>query len=202
MGYNIELIKKERLQTYVIISILSLGLLHISCNETADTAKMTESELIIRVNSVQEQIMAQGNISEKEEQALLGLCRIISHNDGLANHDPEDRMILKDVDFAPVYAGCEEMSKEETMNCFVNKISTFIKQEFNQELSKELHLSEPKQVDVFFIINESGELTGMKVRDSDVTIQGEILRVLRKMPAMKPAKHEEKVVSVLCSMVN
>ena len=41
----------------------------------------------------------------------------------------------------------------------------------------------------------------MKVRNSEVTIQAEILRVLRKMPLMKPAIHNGKSVSVLCSMI-
>ena len=194
-------IRKKRLQNLVAISIMSIGLLFISCKETTDSSTMTESELIMKINAVQEQVMAQGNITKEEEQALLGLCSIISHNDGLANYNPDSRMILKDVDVAPVYEGCEELSKEETMNCFINKVSTFIKREFNLELSNELNLSEPKQVEAFFIIDENGNLTGMKVRNSEVTIQGEILRVLRKMPVMKPASHNGKNVSVLCSII-
>lgn len=201
MKYKFNLKRKKRGQNLVAISILSVGLLCISCKETTDSSKIRESELIMKINAVQEQVMAQGNITKEEEQALLGLCRIISQNDGLANYNPDDRMILKDVDFVPVYEGCEDLSKEETTNCFINKISNFIKREFNLELSKELNLSEPKQVDVFFIINESGKLTGIKVRNSEVTIQGEILRVLRKMPVMKPAVHNGKNVSVLCSII-
>ena len=105
------------------------------------------------------------------------------------------------MDLAPVYNGCEALSKEETRACFDNKIATFIKREFNLSVSKDLNLSDPKQVEAFFIINEDGNLTGMKVRDSEVTIQAEILRVLRKMPVMQPANHNGKRVSVLCSIV-
>ena len=161
----------------------------------------TESELIMKINAVQQQVMAQGNITKEEEQAMLSLCSIMSHDDGLANYNSDNRMILKDVEIVPVYDGCEELSEEETKKCFNNKISTFIKREFNLNVSKDLNLSEPKQVDAFFIINENGKLTGMKVRDSEVTIQSEILRVLRKMPIMKPAIHNGKSVSVLCSII-
>jgi hypothetical protein len=199
MKFNLK--RRKRTQNLVYISIISFGILCVSCKDSPNASINTESELITKINAVQEQVMAQGNITKEEEKALLGLCSIISHNDGLANYNPDNRMILKDVDFAPVYEGCEELSKEETKNCFINKVSTFIKREFNLELSKELNLSEPKQVDTFFIINESGNLTGMKVRNSEVTIQGEILRVLRKMPAMKPAVHDGKSVSVLCSII-
>ena len=163
--------------------------------------KNTKSELIMKINAVQQQVMAQGNITEDEEQAMLSLCSIMSRDDGLANYNPDNRMILKDVEIAPVYNGCEELSEEEIKECFNNKVSTFIKREFNLSLSKDLNLSEPNQVEAFFIINENGNLTGMKVRNSEITIQAEILRVLRKMPVMKPAIHNGKSVAVLCSII-
>ena len=163
--------------------------------------KNTESELIMKINAVQQQVMAQGNITEDEEQAMLSLCSIMSRDDGLANYNPDNRMILKDVEIAPVYNGCEELSEEEIKECFNNKVSTFIKREFNLSLSKDLNLLEPNLVEAFFIINENGNLTGMKVRNSELTIQAEILRVLRKMPVMKPAIHNGKSVAVLCSII-
>lgn len=163
--------------------------------------KNTESELIMKINAVQQQVMAQGNITEDEEQAMLSLCSIMSRDDGLANYNPDNRMILKDVEIAPVYNGCEELSEEEIKECFNNKVSTFIKREFNLSLSKDLNLLEPNLVEAFFIINENGNLTGMKVRNSELTIQAEILRVLRKIPVMKPAIHNGKSVAVLCSII-
>ena len=163
--------------------------------------KNTESELIIKINAVQQQVMAQGNITEEEERAILSLCSIMSKDDGLANYSPDDRMILKDVEIAPVYNGCEKLSEKEIKKCFNNKVSTFIKREFNLNISRDLNLSEPRQVEAFFIINENGNLTGMKVRNSELTIQAEILRVLRKVPVMKPAIHNGNNVAVLCSII-
>ncbi|MDW7693042.1 hypothetical protein R9C00_10060 [Flammeovirgaceae bacterium SG7u.111] len=198
MKFNLK--RRKRIQHLVSISIISFGLLCVSCKESPDASKNTESELIMKINAVQEQVMAQGNMTKEEEQAILSLCSIVSHDDGLANFSPDNRMILKDVEIAPVYMGCEGLSKEKTKECFNNKVSTFIKREFNLNVSKDLNLSEPKQVEAFFIIDENGNLTGMKVRDSEVTIQAEILRVLRKMPVMKPAIHNGKNVAVLCSI--
>ena len=163
--------------------------------------KNTKSELIMKINAVQQQVMAQGNITEDEEQAMLSLCSIMSRDDGLANYNPDNRMILKDVEIAPVYNGCDELSEEEIKKCFNNKVSKFIKQEFNLNISRDLNLSEQKQVEAFFIINENGNLTGMKVRNSELTIQAEILRVLRKVPVMKPAIHNGNSVAVLCSII-
>ena len=57
----------------------------------------TKSELIKKINAVQQQVMAQGNISELEEKAILSLCSILTKNDGLENYNSDDIMILKDV---------------------------------------------------------------------------------------------------------
>ena len=176
-------------------------LLFFSCKEESNSEKNTESDLKMKINAVQEQVMAQGNMTEEEEQALLSLCSIVSHDDGLATYTTDNSIILKDVEIAPVYNGCEDLTIEETRECFNDKVSAFIKREFNMNVSKDLNLSEPKQVEAFFIINEKGNLTGMKVRDSEVTVQAEILRVLRKTPVMKPATQNGESVSVLCSII-
>jgi hypothetical protein len=160
----------------------------------------TKSELIKKINAVQQQVMAQGNISELEEKAILSLCSILTKNDGLENYNSDDRMILKDVEMPPIYYGCEDLSIKEIRKCFNNKISAFIKREFNPNVIKYLKLLKPKEVDAFFIIDEKGNRTGMKVRNSELTVQAEILRVLRKIPIMKPAFHDGKSVSVLCSI--
>jgi hypothetical protein len=192
---------KLEFQNLIAFSTIFIVILCFSCKEESKSLKNTESDLIMKINAVQEQVMAQGNMTEEEEQALLSLCSIVSHDDGLASYTSDDSMILKDVEIAPVYNGCENLSKEETRECFNDKVEAFIKSEFNLNLLKELNLSKPKKVEVFFIITENGNLTGMKVRDAEVTIQAEILRVLRKMPVMKPAMNNGESFSVLCSMI-
>ena len=201
MNYESNRKTKFKFHYLVVVSTIFMVLFCFSCKEEPNSLKEIENDLITKINAVQEQVMAQGNMTEVEEQALLSLCSIVSHDDGLATYTTDNSMILKEVEIAPVYNGCEELSIEETRECFNNKVSAFFKREFNLSVSKELNLSEPKQVDVFFIINESGNLTGMKVRNSEVTVQAEILRVLRKMPALKPAVHNGKSVSVLCSII-
>ncbi|MDG1041516.1 MAG: hypothetical protein P8O96_01550 [Flavobacteriaceae bacterium] len=201
MKYNYNRKTKFEFHNSMVVSTLIIVLLCFTCKEESTSLKKTESDLITKINAVQEQVMAQGNMTEVEEQALLSLCSIVSHDDGLATYTTENSMILKEVEIAPVYNGCEELSKEETRICFNNEVSTFIKREFNWSVSKDLNLSEPKMVEAFFIINENGNLTGMKVRNSEVTVQAEILRVLRKMPVMKPATHNGENVSVLCSII-
>jgi hypothetical protein len=201
MKYTFHRKTKFEFQNIMVLLTIFMVLLCVSCKEESNSLKNTESDLITKINAVQEQVMAQGNMTEVEEQALLSLCSIVSQDDGLGTYTTDNSMILKDVEITPVFNGCEDLSKEETRECFNDKVSTFIKREFNLSVSKDLNLSELKQVDVFFIINESGNLTGMKVRNSEVTVQAEILRVLRKIPVMKPATQNGESVSVLCSIV-
>jgi len=201
MKYKFKRKTKFEFQNLVFVSTIFIILFCVSCKEESNSLKNTENDLIAKINAVQEQVMAQGNMTEVEERALFSLCSIVSHDDGLATYSTDNSMILKDVELAPVYNGCEDLSIEETRECFNNKVSTFIKREFNLSVSKDLNLSAPKQVEAFFIINENGNLTGMKVRDSEVTVQAEILRILRKIPVMKPATQNGESVSVLCSIV-
>lgn len=193
--------RRLQLQSLIVFTTLSISLLYVSCKERSDSSNNGESELIMKINAVQEQVMAQGNLTKEEEQAIRSICSIMSQEDGLANYTTDNSMILKDVEITPVYNGCEDLSREETRECFKEKVAEFIKREFNTNLLKELKLSESKKVEAFFIITEDGNLTGMKVRDAELTIQAEILRVLRKMPVMKPAINNGKSVSVLCSLI-
>ena len=69
-------------------SILILLVLLMSCEPSSDNS---QSALIQKINAVQEQVMAQGNLSAEEEQAISSLCSIFSQDDGLALHPEADQ---------------------------------------------------------------------------------------------------------------
>ncbi|MFK5958718.1 MAG: hypothetical protein QM495_07600 [Lutibacter sp.] len=182
--YNTLRFIKEKKHQALIIFLLTLFILFtISCDQKSQSSKKSESELINKVNAIQQQIMVQGNTSEEEELALSSLCSLVSPMDGFDNYNL-DGVLLKDVENAPIYNSCEGLSKEVTKKCFKESIVKFIKQEFNSRI---LNISEPQQVAVFFKIDKNGNVSTMKVRVADVTIQAEIARVLKKIPKMKPA---------------
>jgi len=201
MNNTIKLTKKIEFQNlkflFSFFAVLSLT----ACKNEPRSLQNSESDLLVKINAVQEQVMAQGFMTDVEEEALLSLCSIVSNTDGLATYTSDNSIILKDVENVPVYNGCEGLSIEENRKCFNTNLASFIKREFDLSIIKDLKLSELKQVDAFFIINEEGKVTGLKVRNSEVTVQAEILRVLRKIPVMKPATQNEDNVSVLCSVL-
>jgi len=157
--------------------------------------------LIIKINAVQKQMMVQGNISEEEKLAILSLASLVSQNNGFDNNSLDDAILFKDVKNAPIYNGCEGLSEEGTKKCFSESILKLIKQEFNSSIAHALDISEPQQVAAFFVIDKNGNMSNIKVRDAELTIQAEIGRVLRKIPKMKPATQDGINVSVLCSIL-
>lgn len=199
---NIRDFRKEKKQhAFIIFSLTLFILCTVSYGQESQTSGKSESELINKVNAVQKQMMVQGNISKEEELAISSLCSLISHNDGFDKYNPDGRILFKNIENAPIYNGCEGLSEEGTKKCFNESISKFIKQEFNSSIANALDISESKQVAVFFVIDENGKLSGMKIRDAEVTIQAEIGRVLRKIPKMKPATQDGINVPVLCSIL-
>jgi len=200
--YNtLNFIKEKEHQVLIIFSLTLSILLTISCGQESQTSGKSESELINKINAVQQQIMIQGNMSEEEDLALSSLCSLTSPKDGFDNKYIDGAILFKDVKNAPIYNGCEGLSAEETKKCFNESIIKFIKEEFSSSIVNALDILEPKQVAAFFIIDKNGNLSGMKIRDVEVTIQAEIGRVLRKVPIMKSATQDGINVPVLCSML-
>ena len=199
MNTTMNFRKENTHQALIIFSLTLFILFTVSCGQESQSSGKSESELINRITAVQQQIMVQGNMSEEEELAISSLCSLLSGNDGFDGSI--DYILFKDVENAPIYNGCEGLSDEETKKCFNESIVKFIKQEFNSSIANALDISEPQQVAAFFIIDKNGNMSSMKVRVADVTIQAEIGRVFRKIPKMKPATQDGIKVPVLCSIL-
>ncbi len=192
--------KEKRQQAFIIFSLSFYTLLTVSCSQESQPSGKSESELINKIHAVHEQIMVQGNISDEEQLAISSLCSMMPSNDGFIKFNP-DAILFKEVENAPIYTGCEGISEEETKICFGESIVEFITQEFNSSIIKSLNLTDPQQVTAFFIIDENGQPSGMKIRDADVTIQAEISRIFKKIPRMTPATQDGINVPVVCSIL-
>lgn len=201
MNHTLRLSTERKPQIIIIFSLALFMLLTVSCAQESQSSKGSESELITKIKAVQEQMMVQGNISKEEELAMASLISLMSRDDEFADYGRDDVILFKDVENAPIYNDCEELSAEGTKTCFNESISKFIKQEFNSSIVNALDISEPQQVAFFFIIDENGKLSGMKIRDTELTIQAEIARVLKKVPKMKPATQDGINAPVLCSVL-
>tara|TARA_R110002073_G_scaffold4213_1_gene27935 strand:+ start:73478 stop:73744 length:267 start_codon:yes stop_codon:yes gene_type:complete len=79
----------------------------------------------------------------------------------------------------------------------MQQINEFVATHFNAYIAKDLEITEKQNVEAFFKIGTNGKISNLKVRDANVAIQAEVIRVLKKLTAMKPATQNGEVVAVM-----
>ena len=145
--------------------------------------------------------MIQGNISKKEQQALLSLASLVATDeDFTSSKDMENAIPFDDVETIPTFSGCESFSGKDLKRCFKEKIHQIFKDQFNPNIAKELGITEQKNVEVFFRVTKNGNISNLKVRDANVVVQAEIVRILKQLPVMKPGSQNGETVDVMCAM--
>lgn len=194
---------KNTLKTLVALLVFSIVIQACGVKaEASASATGSESELIKRVNAVQEQMMKQGNVSEAEREAILALASLVSGDDSRTKSEEVSGVLeFDDADKTPVYPGCEGNSAEETKACFMQMVNKLVEKEFDSSIAKDLGITEEKTVEAIFKITEAGEMTNLKVRDANVRIQAEVARVMRLLPRFEPAVHNDQQVAVMCTVV-
>lgn len=189
-----------KLKFEIQYSILLLGLVFgsVILNSCKESTGTSNGELIDKINAVDEQMMVQGNINDEERQAILGLASLVSNEEDFTNQkDLKGVVHLDTVEFSPVYPGCEGLNKDETRQCFIDSIDTYVKKTFNPDV---IEVTEPHSIEVIFKIDEQGEIVNLKARDANVVVQAEALRVIKSLPNMKPATQNGKAVAVMYSV--
>ena len=114
----------------------------------------------------------------------------------------EPPAFIEDVDFvniqnAPVFKGCENLSKEENKVCFDKKMKQFVQRNFDIELANELGLHSGKhKIQTQFIINQEGVIVDVKIRAPHKRLEKETKRIIKKLPKFKPGKQNNRKVKV------
>ncbi len=113
--------------------------------------------------------------------------------------EPTDEPI---VDFlfieeVPVYPGCEKKKTNDAKKkCMSEKLSKLIRSKFNTSLGDALGLSGRQTVTTQFTINKEGEVIDIRTRAPHPKLESEAVRVINKVPKMKPGKQRDKPVKV------
>ena len=101
---------------------------------------------------------------------------------------------------APLFPGCEDLSKEESKLCFSKKIAQFVNKNFNTGLAEELNLTGKQRIFVQFVIDKQGKVTDIKTKAPHARLEKETLRVISELPLMKPGMQHLKPVKVLYTL--
>jgi len=96
---------------------------------------------------------------------------------------------LNTVAKAPIYPGCEKKSTERAKKtCMISKINKFVNKNFNAYVAQDLGLNSGRQkIFVSFIIDKNGYVNILRTRAKHEALKKEAVRVVNKLPRMKPA---------------
>jgi len=96
---------------------------------------------------------------------------------------------LNTVAKAPVYPGCERNGTERARKtCMISKINKFVNKNFNTYVAQNLGLDSGRQkIFVSFIIDKNGYVNILRTRAKHESLKKEAVRVVNKLPRMKPA---------------
>ena len=98
---------------------------------------------------------------------------------------------------APVFKGCENLSKEDNKVCFDKKMKQFVQRNFDIELANEIGLHSGKhKIQTQFVIDNKGEVVDIKIRTAYKALEKEAKRIIKKLPKFKPGKQNSKTVKV------
>lgn len=102
------------------------------------------------------------------------------------------------IEDAPIYPGCEKYnSKLERKKCMSEKVQKLINRKFNTGIAGDLNLDEGVQrINVLFVIDEHGNVTGIQSRAAHPKLEKEAERVVKLLPKMKPGKQRNQTVKV------
>ena len=106
-------------------------------------------------------------------------------------------MIIEDV---PVFPGCKG-TKAQLKKCFSTKVQKHFLRKFDTELPNELGLSAGrKKVHILFKIDRQGNVVNIQARAPHPKIKSEVIKVMKKLPKMKPGRQRGKPVGVKYSI--
>ncbi|WP_420571795.1 energy transducer TonB [Kordia sp.] len=113
----------------------------------------------------------------------------------------ENKNIEIPIDFvenAPIFPGCEKYKdKNKQKKCMSDKIRKHINRKFNTGIASDVGLDEGvKRINILFVIDENGNVTGIQARAPHPKLQKEAERVVRSLPKMIPGKQDRKNVKV------
>lgn len=113
----------------------------------------------------------------------------------------EAEEVVEDVPFTiiedvPVFPGCKG-TKTELKACFNKKMQKHFNKKFDAELPGELGLSPGrKRLTMQFRVDQNGDVVDIKALAPHPRLKKEVMRVVSKLPKMKPGKQRGKPVPV------
>ena len=105
------------------------------------------------------------------------------------------------VEVVPVYPGCEKKkTNEDKRKCMSDKISKLVSKKFNTDVASDHGISGLQKIQTQFTVDKNGNITDVKIRTPHPVLEKEALRVINKIPMMKPGYQQDKPVGVIYNL--
>ncbi len=131
-----------------------------------------------------------------DEPVQLNIDDIVTAEEPVDKETPDTVPFLL-IENAPVFKGCEGLTKEENKKCFDKKMMRFVQQNFDVDLANELGLRTGKhRIFTQFIINDKGDVVDIKINAPHIKLKKETQQIIEKLPKFTPGKQRNKAVKV------
>ncbi|QAA81942.1 hypothetical protein EI546_09500 [Aequorivita sp. H23M31] len=112
--------------------------------------------------------------------------------------EPSAPLSILNVEYVPVYPGCESLgTNAEKVECLSSQLNVFINRNFRKELLSEMGSNQIYRIYVQFKIDSKGFITDVKANSANEKLKNEAMRVVAKLPRMKPGRQGDKSVDVV-----
>jgi len=111
--------------------------------------------------------------------------------------EPPETVPFLMIQNAPVFKGCEGLSKEENKECFDKKMNRFVQRNFDVDIANQLGLNSGKyKIQAQFIIDNKGNVVDIKIRAPHLKLKKETQDLIEKLPKFTPGMQRNKAVKV------
>lgn len=135
-----------------------------------------------------------------EDPMELNIDDVITVKEPIDDKAPETVPFIM-IENAPIFKGCEGLSKVENKKCFDKKMMRFIQRNFDVDLANDLGLSSGKyRISTQFIIDNKGNVVDIEIRAPHSKLKKETQQLIEKLPKFTPGKQRDKAVKVKYSL--
>ena len=111
--------------------------------------------------------------------------------------DEPDMVDYVIIENAPIFKGCEGLSKVENKKCFDKKMNQFVQRNFDSQLATDIGLRSGKyKIYTQFVIDNKGNVVDIQIRAPHAKLTIETQELIEKLPKFTPGKQREKPVKV------
>ncbi|UAN00139.1 energy transducer TonB [Polaribacter litorisediminis] len=134
-------------------------------------------------------------VAPKEDLVPLNIDALVTAEE--PKDEPVETLPFILIENAPVFKGCEGLSKEENKICFDAKMKKFVQRNFDAQLANEIGLNSGKyRISTQFVIDDQGNVVDIQIRAPHIKLKKETQALIEKLPKFTPGKQRDKAVKV------